>query len=157
MRDHAVKWRYENTNPHHGAATATMSASKPLIALIVEDNKPFSAALREFLKMRFPQFDVHAAETGAAALNEFARLQPQMVLVDIQLPDINGIEITRRIKTQAPGTLVIAMSMLADAHIARSARAAGAAFIGKDLLFQDLEPLLSQIYGSVERPTSASH
>lgn len=137
----------------YAIATGPMTASKSPIVLIVEDNKPFSAALREFLKLRFPQFEVHAATTGACALKKFARLQPQLVLMDIQLPDINGLEITRRFKAQSPDTLVIVMSMLTGASIAEKAQANGAAFISKDHLFRDLQPLLAHIYGSSEKPT----
>lgn len=134
-----------------------MTASKPPIVLIVEDNMAFGETLCEFLLLRFPKIEVHVAQTGAIAQDKFARLQPQLVLMDIQLPDINGLEITRRFKTQSPDTLVIVMSMLAGEHIAGQARAAGAlAFISKDHLFRDLQPLLAHIYGFSEKPTSTN-
>ena len=125
-----------------------MSAPIPTVVLIVEDNKAFSTALREFLALRFPQFEVHEARTGGGALEKFARLQPRLVLMDIQLPDMNGMEIPRRIKAQAPETVVIAMSMMADTRIAEKAQSAGAAaFVGKNHLFRDLEPLIARCIG----------
>lgn len=129
-----------------------MIAPQAPLVLIVEDSKPFRDALREFLALRFPQFEVHEAHTGASALEKFARLQPQLVLMDIHLPDMNGLEITRRIKARAPYTVVIAMSMLMEAGIAGKVQAAGAAFISKDHLFRDLEPLLAHGFGSVQKP-----
>jgi len=131
-----------------------MTASKPPIVLIVEDNIAFSKTLHEFLMLRFPKIQVHVAQTGACALKKFTRLQPQLVLMDILLPDINGLEITRRFKAQSPDTLVIVMSMLTGTSIAEKAQANGAAFISKDHLFRDLQPLLAHIYGSSEKRTS---
>lgn len=133
-----------------------MTASKPPIVLIVEDNMAFGKTLREFLLLRFPKIEVHVAQTGAIALDKFARLQPQLVLMDIQLPDINGLEITRRFKAQSPDTLVIVMSMLTGPDIAEKAQASGAAFISKDHLFRDLQPLLAHIYGFNEKPKSTN-
>lgn len=126
-----------------------MSASIPTIVLIVEDSKAFSKTLREFLALRFPQIEAHEARTGGGALEKFARLQPQLVLMDIHLPDMNGMEITRRIKAQAPETVVIAMSTMADRHVAEKAQSAGAAaFVDKTHLFRDLEPLITRCIGT---------
>lgn len=125
-----------------------MSAPMPSVVLIVEDNKAFCKALREFLALRFPQFEVHEARTGGRALEKFTRLQPRLVLMDIHLPDMNGMEITRRIKALAPEIVVIAMSMMADTYIAEKAQSAGAAaFVDKNHLFRDLEPLIARFIG----------
>lgn len=133
-----------------------MSAPIPTVVLIVEDNEAFSKALREFLALRFPQFEVHEARTGGRALEKFTRLQPRLILMDIHLPDMNGMEITRRIKAQAPKTVVIAMSMMADTHVAEKAQSAGAAaFVGKDHLLHDLEPLIARLISTSATDTAA--
>lgn len=122
-----------------------MPPNRPVTVLIVEDRKSFRAVLREFLALKFPDCKLLEAATGARALQQFDQHQPRLVLMDIQLPDINGIEATRCIKARSPDTVVIAMSMMNEAHIADRALAAGAtAFISKDHLFRDLEPLIRQ-------------
>lgn len=119
--------------------------NQPVTVLIVEDRKSFRAVLREFLALKFPDCKLLEAATGARALQQFDQHQPRLVLMDIQLPDINGIEAARRIKARSPDTVVIAMSMRNETHIVDRALAAGAsAFISKDHLFRDLEPLIRQ-------------
>ncbi len=136
------------------APIRAMPAKPSTTVLIVEDRKSFRAALREFIALQFPHFNVHEAETGAAALEKFEQHQPRLVIMDIRLPDISGIEITRRIKALAPATTVIAMSMLTEAQIAGQALAAGAtAFINKDHLFRELVPLI-QLFSNPDAGTS---
>ncbi len=123
-----------------------MPAKQPITLLIVEDRKSFRDVLCEFIALQFPHFKLIEAETGTAALQKFEQHQPRLVIMDIQLPEISGIEATRRIKAQAPATTVIAMSMLTEAHIAEQALAAGAtAFINKNNLFRELAPLIQQL------------
>lgn len=136
----------------HRAATDPMAASKPPVVLIVEDSRAFREVLSDFLKLCIPKVVVHVAPTGGMALLELARSKPQLVLMDINLPDINGVEVTRLFKERSPNTLVIAMSIMTDKSIADKARANGAAFISKDHMFRDLQPLLVTIFGSSENP-----
>ena len=123
----------------------TAANSTPIV-LIVEDQAPMRAAIRDFLAQSFPAWQVLEAADGATALSVFTGHRPPLVLMDVGLPDTNGIELTRRIKTLAPETAVVVMSIQNSAHIVEQALAAGAAvFISKDRIFTELAPLIANL------------
>jgi DNA-binding NarL/FixJ family response regulator len=123
--------------------TTTDNAPK---VLIVEDQAPMRAALRDFLALTFPAWQVLEAEDGATAMRVFGEHRPSLVLMDVCLPDTNGIELTRRFKALAPATAVVVMSIQNGAHIVEQALAAGAAvFVSKDRIFTELAPLIARL------------
>jgi len=76
----------------------------------VEDNKVLRFALRSFLKT-VPDFNLCGeAENGADAIKQIAVLKPEIALVDIGLPDLDGIEVTRQIKKQNPRIRVLMLT-----------------------------------------------
>ena len=76
----------------------------------VEDNKVLRFALKSFLKT-IPDFNLCGeAETGLGAIDLIKQLQPEIVLVDIGLPDLDGIEVTRRIKKINSQTRVLMLT-----------------------------------------------
>jgi DNA-binding NarL/FixJ family response regulator len=78
--------------------------------LIVDDQAPFRRAARAVVTAT-PGFEVVGeAESGEEAVALAAELAPGLVLMDINLPDINGIEATRRITARAPATVVMLLS-----------------------------------------------
>jgi DNA-binding NarL/FixJ family response regulator len=88
-----------------------LSKDKKKRILIVEDH----IALREVLKSifsRFPIFDVVGeAADGLDALNSVGRLHPDLVLMDLSLPRMDGIAATREIKKKWPGTKILAFTV----------------------------------------------
>jgi DNA-binding NarL/FixJ family response regulator len=104
------------------------------------------AALRNFLVLSFPTLEVIEAADGAAAMTLFAERRPMLVLMDVHLPDGNGVELTRRIKALAPETVVVVMSIQNNAHTVEQSLAAGAAaFVSKDRVFSELAPLIKKL------------
>jgi two-component system invasion response regulator UvrY len=78
--------------------------------LVVDDQEPFLAAAR-FVIGATPGFRVAGeARTGEEAVQVASSLRPALVLMDINLPGISGIEATRRVLAAAPDTAVILMS-----------------------------------------------
>ncbi|MFZ2447367.1 MAG: response regulator transcription factor [Syntrophobacteraceae bacterium] len=78
--------------------------------LIVEDNSVFCSALRNFLSAAFPSVEIEEASNGEEALHKFRILKPVLILMDIRLPDINGLVLTRMIKNICPDTEVILLT-----------------------------------------------
>jgi two-component system response regulator NreC len=76
---------------------------------------------------------------GISAVRMARDLKPDLVLMDIGMPDLNGVEATRRIMTEAPGIKVIALSMHADKRFVRHMFAAGAAgYVLKGSAFEEV-------------------
>ena len=95
--------------------------------LIVDDQPPFRAVARTVIAVT-PGFSLGGeAESGEAAIEMAARLQPDIVLMDINLGGINGIEATRRIVADAPGTVVILLSTYTETDLPADAMECGAA------------------------------
>jgi len=116
------------------------------VVMIVEDQAPMRAALRDFLTLTFPAWRVLEAADGVTAMSVFAEHRPPLVLMDVCLPDSSGIELTRRIKAIAPETAMVVMSIQNGTHIVEQALAAGAAvFISKDRIFTELAPLIAKL------------
>ena len=101
--------------------------------LIVDDQEPFRLAARAVVEMT-DGFEVAGeAETGEAAVEAARDLGPDLVLMDVNLPGIDGIEATRRILEESDGRVVVLMvsTYEADEYAPRAAEAGAAAYIPK--------------------------
>ena len=103
--------------------------------LVVDDQAPFRLAARAVLR-RSPGFElVGEAETGEQAVQLVPTLHPALVLMDINMPGINGIEATRQIVGAAPGTIVFLCSTYQLGDLPPDAATSGAvAYINKEEL-----------------------
>jgi DNA-binding NarL/FixJ family response regulator len=85
-----------------------------LRVLLVDDHSIMREGLRLILQ-RVPLVgEVSEAQDGRAAIEMVETLRPNIVVMDVALPDLNGIDATRKIKDQYPDVQVIALSMYAD-------------------------------------------
>ena len=75
--------------------------------LVVEDESDLLVLYDEML---CENYKVFTSETGKGAIEIFDRENPKIVIMDIKLPDISGIEVTKYIKEKSPDTIVIAVS-----------------------------------------------
>ena len=84
--------------------------------LLADDHAVVRSGLRMLLEAQ-PDFEiVGEAETGTEAVAMVDELHPDAVLMDIQMPDLNGIEATKIIKEKSPETAVLALTMHEDDH-----------------------------------------
>jgi two-component system invasion response regulator UvrY len=107
--------------------------------LIVDDQPPFRAVARTVVLVAQGFSVVGEAATGEESVEMAAALHPQLVLMDINLPGINGIEATRRILAERPETVVILLSTYTADDLPADARTCGAArYVHKE----DLSPAI---------------
>ena len=100
--------------------------TEPIRVLIVDDHAPFRAGLRALLTS-VPDMEVAGeAENGDDAIREADKLQPDVILMDIQMPGMNGIEATRLIYQSSPHIGVIVLTMFEDDDSVFAAMRAGA-------------------------------
>ena len=97
---------------------AHLSASRPRI-LIADDHAIFTDALRTYLKKMFTVIGVVA--DGRAMLQEAIRLRPDVIVADVAMPLLNGLDAARRIREQVPNVRFVFLTMLDDANLAAAA------------------------------------
>lgn len=126
---------------------------KPLRVLIVDDQPRARQSLKTLLATWRRAKDVREAANGQQAVQLVEESQPDIVLMDARMPEMDGLQATRLIKARWPHVKVILLSMYADYK--DDALAAGAdAFIGKGELAGQLLTVLAE---AVEREEKDSN
>ena len=107
--------------------------------LLADDHKIMREGLRALIE-KHSQFEiVGQAEDGRTAVNLAQELMPDIIVMDIGMPDLNGIEATRRIKAIVPETRIIALSMYYDKRFVSGMLGAGASgYLRKDCALDEL-------------------
>ena len=122
-----------------GAARRGPAEDDPVRVLIVDDQAPFRSVAAALVRRVGGWAVSGEAETGEDAVRLAGELAPDVVLMDINLPGITGIEATRRILAAAPATAVVLVSTYALDDLPEEARRCGAiGYVRKD----DLTPRL---------------
>jgi DNA-binding NarL/FixJ family response regulator len=95
--------------------------------LVVDDFKPFQRFVRSMLQKR-PELQVICeVADGLEAVQKAEELQPDLILLDIGLPTLNGIEAARRIRKLAPESKILFVSQESSADVVQEALSLGAA------------------------------
>jgi len=121
----------------------------PATILIVEDHTDVRRALRDWLGLEFPRCRVIEAASGEEAIALARSESPRLVVMDIRLPGMNGIETARQIKAALPFTQIVMLTIhTGDIYLA-DARAAGAsAYVTKQRMHSELVPTLAALLGN---------
>jgi two-component system response regulator NreC len=107
--------------------------------LLADDHKILRAGLRALLEKQPDLEVIGEAESGAAAVEMAKKKPPHLIIMDINMPDMNGIEATRRILRGRPGIKVLALSMHADkGFVVNMLKAGAAGYLLKDCALEEL-------------------
>lgn len=105
----------------------------PINLLIADDHQLFADGISKILETEKTIGEIHTAINGQEAVDTVMTQNIDCVIMDINMPVLNGIEATKLIKQQKPDVKIIVVSMLSDAAIVSKMMKAGAdAFIDKD-------------------------
>ena len=107
--------------------------------LIADDHQIVRQGLRFLLEKESDLRVVAEADDGRSTVRLVRELNPAVIIMDVAMPDLNGIEATRQIIAEFPGTKVIALSMYADRRFVMNMLKAGAlGYLLKDCAFEEL-------------------
>jgi DNA-binding NarL/FixJ family response regulator len=107
--------------------------------LLADDHKIVSECLRPLLNKQPDMRVVGEAENGRMAVKLAQQLNPNIVIMDIAMPDLNGIEATRQIIARCPGVKIITLSMNSDKRYVTGVLNAGASgYLTKSCSFEEL-------------------
>jgi two-component system nitrate/nitrite response regulator NarL len=121
---------------------------KPIQVLLVDDEPTVLRGLRMRLGLEADISVVGEASDGSAAVDLASLLAPDVVLMDVSMPVMDGIEATREMALKVPGAAVVILSMHDDSGTAARAREAGAvAFVAKQRID---DGLLAAIRGAAK-------
>lgn len=101
--------------------------------VLVDDHKLLRKGLAELIKQKMGMDVVGEAEDGITAIRMAFKLKPDVVCMDVSMPDLNGIEATRQILRDSPKAAVLGLSMHADSqYVTEMLRAGAKGYMLKD-------------------------
>ena len=107
--------------------------------VVADDNKQFCKSVRALLDKEPDLSVVGEGEDGQAAIELVNELDPDVVIMDVVMPNVNGVQATREIASSRPQVKVIALSLHADKGFVEAMRIAGASgYLLKDHAFTEL-------------------
>jgi two-component system response regulator NreC len=107
--------------------------------LLADDHKIIRDGLRALIEKEANMEVVAEACDGRTTVQKAKELMPHIIIIDISMPDLNGIEATRQIMSNSANTKIIALSMHADRRFVMNMLEAGAAgYLLKDSAFEEL-------------------
>lgn len=115
--------------------------------ILVDDHKIFREGVRNLLNQQDGMQVVGEAENGLKAIDLVRKLSPQVVIMDVHMPNLNGVDATRRILEEAPNVKVIALSMHSHRHLVQEMLRAGASgYLLKECAFEELVLAINMVF-----------
>ena len=121
--------------------------------LIIEDHEDFRSTVKSYLEMQEIGLEIFEADSGELGIIKALREQPHIVLMDIRLPGISGIEAAGRIKGYLPKCDIIVLTMFETVAFKKVFKSDNiAAYIGKSELYDKLVPVIQKLLGKNQEP-----
>ena len=113
--------------------------------LVIDDHPIVRAGVRRLLAAE-PEIEVREATNGREALGIYRELQPTLVILDLNLPGIGGLEVLTRLKAADPDARVLVLSMHDDGiHVTRALRAGAAGYVTKNAPPEELLEAIGRV------------
>ena len=107
--------------------------------LLADDHKIVRDGLKSLIKKEVSMEVIGEADNGRKTVQLARDLEPEIIIMDISMPDLNGIEATRQIVADSPDVKIIALSMHSDKRYVKGVLSAGASgYLLKDSAFEEL-------------------
>ncbi len=117
--------------------------------LLVDDHEIMRQGLRSLIEKTSDIELVAEAETGRDAVKLAREINPDVIIMDIGLPDINGVEATKQIVSENPEIKVLALSMHSDQRYVKSfLKAGGKGYVCKEDAFDELDQAIRSVYAN---------
>jgi len=124
-----------------------MTNSKPIRVMIVDDHDMVRRGLSAFLKIKDDLQMVGEASNGREAVEKCEQLQPDVILMDLVMPEMSGAAATREIRQQWPQVQVIALTSFQEKELVQEVLQAGAiSYLLKNVSVDDLAEAIRAAY-----------
>ena len=115
--------------------------------LVVDDHPIVRAGLRRLLTAE-PEIEVREAANGREALSVFREQRPTLVILDLNLPGVGGLEVLARLKAVDPDARILVLSMHDDQiHVTRALQAGAAGYVSKNASPEELLEAIRRVAG----------
>jgi CheY-like chemotaxis protein len=139
-------WAIECRRPWQRSGMGVFFRVSVVRVLVVDDFAGFRDAICSMLRNRPDMLVVGEASDGLEAVRKAEDLQPDLIVLDLSMPKLNGLEATRRIRTLSPKSKIIIASLESSADFVQEALRSGAAgYVIKAELFNQLPPAIDAV------------
>lgn len=122
------------------------SGGKKALVLLVDDHDLVRAGLKAMLSGESSFEVVGEGASGREAVEQAKALRPDLILMDVRMPDIDGIEATRRVKERFPGISVVMLTMYeSQDYMLEAVRAGAAGYVLKDAPAEELRDTMERV------------
>lgn len=138
--------------PAAKSAGASPAAGSKQKVLLIEDSVHYQNLVALLIGQQFPQVELQMAPDGIVGLAMYGQLQPQLLIVDILLPGIDGATLITSLRSQpqfAQSKLIVVTSLDEEQRKPYAFALGGVPVVHKPRLVMDLPPLLEQALGTV--------
>jgi DNA-binding NarL/FixJ family response regulator len=133
-----------------------MKAAAKIRVLCVDDHAVVRDGVAAIINLQPDMTLAGAVGTGGEALKHFFELRPDVALVDLQLPDMSGFELIKKIKDKSPNARIIVLSSYeGDVDIQRALEAGAQGYVAKGLVRDELLEIIRSVHAGKRRLPAA--
>ena len=133
-----------------------MKDTRKIRVLCVDDHPIVREGMAAIVNLQPDMMLAGAAATGSEAIERFIELRPDVALVDLQLPDMSGFDLIKKIKAKSPNARVIILSSHeGDVDIQRALEAGAQGYVAKGLVREELLETIRSVHAGKRRLPAA--